>query len=396
MIIFKFIIEINVHKFEVVAQAPATRARRGKLQTSHGSLETPCFFPVATAGSVKTLSPDELVTSGVQGILANSYHLYLRPGLDVLRRAGGLHPFMHWDLPILTDSGGYQVFSLARLKRVEDDGVRFQSHIDGSYHQLTPAKVIEIQRVIGSDLIMPLDLCTPYPVSYAQAEKWNQQTLLWASEAQEAHHQQPFLYGHPQELWGIVQGSVFEKLRRESAEQLIEMNFPGYAIGGLAVGEPRVAFKEMVALCTELLPENKPRYLMGVGKPEEIVEAVSMGIDFFDCVLPTRLGRNGSAFSWNGRISVKAAHEKEAFEPIDSNCSCYCCREFTRAYLRHLFVANELLALRLVSLHNVHFYQELTAEIRRRISDGTFGDWKSKIQETLAAAEPFSDVSAPL
>ncbi len=345
---------------------------------------------------MKTLSPDELVTSGVQGILANSYHLYLRPGLDILRRAGGLHPFMRWNRPILTDSGGYQVFSLARLKRVEDDGVQFQSHIDGSYHYLTPAKVIEIQRAIGSDLIMPLDLCTPYPVSYAQAEKWNQQTLLWASEAQDAQREQPFLYGHPQELWGIVQGSVFEKLRKESVQQLIDMNFPGYAIGGLAVGEPRVAFQEMVALCTELLPENKPRYLMGVGKPEEIVEAVSQGIDFFDCVLPTRLGRNGSAFSWNGRISVKAAHEKEVFEPIDPNCSCYCCREFTRAYLRHLFVANEILALRLVSLHNVHFYQELTAEIRRRIADGTFGDWKSKIQGTLAAAEPFDDDSTPL
>lgn len=358
------------------------------MQTPHGDLETPCFFPVGTAGTVKALSPDELITSGVQGILANSYHLYLRPGLDVLRLAGGLHPFMHWDRPILTDSGGYQVFSLAKLKRVEDDGVLFQSHIDGSYHQLTPAKVIEIQRAIGSDLIMPLDLCAPYPVTFSQAEKWHQQTLLWASEAQDAHAQQPFLYGHPQELWGIVQGSIFEKLRRDSTQQLMEMDFPGYAIGGLAVGEPRTAFKEMVELCTGILPQDKPRYLMGVGMPAEIVEAVAMGIDFFDCVLPTRVGRNGSAFSWQGRISIKAAHEKDAFRPIDENCSCYACQHFTRAYLRHLFVADEILGKRLVSLHNVHFYQELTAQIRRRISDETFGDWSKEIQTELAAAEP--------
>ena len=343
---------------------------------------------MGTAGTVKTLSPDELMGAGVQGILANSYHLYLRPGLEVLRAAGGLHKFMGWPRPILTDSGGYQVFSLARLKRVQDEGVLFQSHIDGSYHFLTPAKVVEIQRAIGSDLMMPLDLCAPYPTTYSQAKEWHEQTLLWAAEAQKAHEEQPFLYGHPQELWGIVQGSTFEDLRRESAEQLIEMDFPGYAIGGLAVGEPRAVFLEMVELCAELLPEDKPRYLMGVGTPADLLDAVALGMDFFDCVLPTRVGRGGSAFTWNGRLSVKAAHEKEAFVPIDANCHCYTCQKFTRGYLRHLFVAEELLALRLVSLHNVHFYQELMAQVRRRIADGTFSDWKAEIQGTLAEAEP--------
>jgi queuine tRNA-ribosyltransferase len=375
------------HTFEILAKDSKSQARRGILQTPHGALETPCFFPVGTAGTVKTLSPDELLAAGVQGILANSYHLYLRPGLDVLRAAGGLHPFMNWHRPILTDSGGYQVFSLASLKRVEDEGVLFQSHIDGSYHFLTPAKVIEIQRAIGSDLMMPLDLCAPYPVSYGQAKEWHQQTLLWAAEAQRAHEEQPFLYGHSQELWGIVQGSTFENLRRESVTELVQMDFPGYAIGGLAVGEPRAIFLEMVELCAELLPEDKPRYLMGVGTPADLLDAIALGMDFFDCVLPTRVGRGGSAFTWKGRLSVKAAHEKEAFAPIDSNCSCYTCRNFSRAYLRHLFVAEELLALRLVSLHNVHFYQELMGQVRLRIGNGTFSEWKSDIQGVLAEAE---------
>jgi len=381
------------HTFEILAEDSKSQARRGVLQTAHGSLETPCFFPVGTAGTVKTLSPDELVAAGVQGILANSYHLYLRPGLDVLRSAGGLHKFMNWNRPILTDSGGYQVFSLANLKRVEDEGVLFQSHIDGSYHFLTPAKVIEIQRAIGSDLMMPLDLCAPYPTTYAQAKEWHEQTLLWAAEARLEQEQQPFLYGHPQELWGIVQGSTFEDLRRESASELVAMNFPGYAIGGLAVGEPRAIFLEIVELCAELLPEEMPRYLMGVGTPADLLDAVALGMDFFDCVLPTRVGRGGSAFTWKGRLSVKAAHEKEAFIPIDLDCPCYTCRNFTRAYLRHLFVAEELLALRLVSLHNLHFYQELMARMRGRIADGTFSVWKSEIQQILREVESGEQVA---
>lgn len=342
---------------------------------------------------MKTLSPDELVRAGVQGILANSYHLYLRPGVDVLRAAGGLHAFMHWDRPILTDSGGYQVFSLARLKRVEDDGVLFQSHVDGSYHFLTPAKVIEIQRAIGSDLIMPLDLCAPYPVPRDQAKEWHEQTLLWAADAKAAHLAQPFVHGLAQELWGIVQGSIFEDLRREAIARLVDIGFPGYAIGGLAVGEPQSALSEIVELCSELLPADKPRYLMGVGTPADLLDAVALGMDFFDCVLPTRVGRGGSAFTWNGRLSVKAAHEKEVFTPIDSNCSCDTCRNFTRAYLRHLFVAEELLALRLVSLHNVHFYQELMAQIRERITRGTFSEWRAEVRDSLAAAEPGAEDS---
>jgi queuine tRNA-ribosyltransferase len=342
---------------------------------------------------VKTLSPDELVRAGVQGLLANSYHLYLRPGLEVLRGAGGLHPFMHWDRPILTDSGGYQVFSLARLKRVEDDGVLFQSHVDGSYHFLTPAKVVEIQRAIGSDVTMPLDLCAPYPVPRDHAKEWHEQTLLWAADAKAAHLAQPFVHGKAQELWGIAQGSIFEDLRREAVARLIDIDFPGYAIGGLAVGEPQSALSEIVELCSELLPKDKPRYLMGVGTPADLLDAVALGMDFFDCVLPTRVGRGGSAFSWNGRLSVKAAHEKEAFTPIDRNCTCDTCRNFTRAYLRHLFVAEELLALRLVSLHNVHFYQELMTQVRERIASGTFSQWRAEIRDALAAAEPGAEDS---
>lgn len=384
---------IRVHRFDIVARDSRSRARRGVFQTPHGPLDTPCFLPVGTAGTVKTLSPDELVQAGVQGILANSYHLYLRPGLDVLRSAGGLHPFMHWERPIVTDSGGYQVYSLASLKRVEADGVLFQSHIDGSYHFLTPAKVIEIQRAIGSDLIMPLDLCASYPVPYGEAKEWHEQTMLWAAEAKEVHVSEPFLYGYAQQLWGIVQGSIFANLRREAIERLVEMDFPGFAIGGLAVGEPSSAFLEIVELCADLLPEDRPRYLMGTGMPADLLDVVALGMDFFDCVLPTRVGRGGSAFTWQGRLSVKAAHEKEAFRPIDPDCSCYTCRNFTRAYLRHLFVAEEMLALRLVSLHNVHFYQRLMAEVRRQITDGTFTGWAAEIRETLAVAEPGVDIS---
>ena len=374
----------DVHPFSVITRdVSGTRARVGTLQTDHGTLETPCFFPVGTTGTVKTLSPHELEDAGVQAILGNSYHLYLRPGLEILKAAGGLHQFMHWPHPILTDSGGYQVFSLAELKKVRPDGVEFQSHLDGSYHFFTPAKVIEIQRAIGSDMMMVLDLCAPYPCSHGQADQWHQMTVHWAEMAKEAEVEQQELYGHRQNLWAIVQGSVFEDLRRASGEALVKLDFPGYAIGGLAVGEPKVIFQEMVELSTTFLPEHKPRYLMGVGLPEDLLFSMAQGVDFFDCVLPTRNGRNGMAFTWVGKLHVRAAREKESFFPIDERCGCYTCRNFTRAYLRHLFVAEELLALRLVSLHNVFFYQELVRNARDHIRAGDYRPWMESVLPQL-------------
>lgn len=364
------------HSFEIVHRDPSgSSARHGRLATDHGILETPCFFPVGTAGTVKTLTPDELTAAGVQAILANTYHLYLRPGTGILEQAGGLHRFMNWERPILTDSGGYQVFSMAELKKVRDDGVEFQSHLDGSYHTFTPERVVAIQRSIGSDINMVLDLCAPYPCSHGQAKQWHEVTVRWAKDALDAESRQPLLYEHRQNLWGIVQGSVFPDLRRASAEALIELDFPGYAVGGLAVGEPKEIFRDLVAFTVPLLPEHKPRYLMGVGFPEDLLFGIAQGLDFFDCVLPTRNGRNGTAFTWQGKLIVKAAREKDRFRPIDETCGCYTCRHFDRAYLRHLFVAGELLALRLVSLHNVYFYQELMRAARNHIQAGDYLPW---------------------
>ncbi|HEY3296047.1 MAG TPA: tRNA guanosine(34) transglycosylase Tgt [bacterium] len=377
------------HPFHVLLNdASGTQARHGRLETGHGLIHTPCFFPVGTVGTVKTLTPDELEGAGAQAILANSYHLYLRPGLDILKSAGGLHRFMKWMHPILTDSGGYQVFSLAELKKVRENGVEFQSHIDGSYHTFTPAKVIEIQRAIGSDMTMALDLCAPYPCSHGQAKEWHEITARWAASAKTADAEMPVLYGHRQNLWAIMQGSVFEDLRRESAAALVDMDFPGYAIGGLAVGEPKSIFRDMVALSAPLLPAAKPRYLMGVGFPEDLLYCIAQGIDFFDCVLPTRNGRNGTAFTWNGKLIVKAAREKEHFIPIDESCDCYTCRTFDRAYIRHLFVAEELLALRLVSLHNVHFYQSLMRAAREHIQAGDYGPWMEATLANFQTVEP--------
>jgi len=377
------------HPFQVLAKDPSgTSARCGLLTTDHGLIQTPCFFPVGTAGTVKTLTPDELETAGTQAILANSYHLYLRPGLDILKSAGGLHRFMKWSRPILTDSGGYQVFSLAGLKKVRENGVEFQSHIDGSYHTFTPESVVRIQRVIGSDIMMALDLCAPYPCSHGQAKEWHEMTARWAARARDADSVSPFLYGNRQNLWAIMQGSVYEDLRRESAAALVDMDFPGYAIGGLAVGEPKAVFHDMVALSAPLLPEGKPRYLMGVGFPENLLYCIEHRIDLFDCVLPTRNGRNGTAFTWKGKLIVKAAREKENFIPIDESCDCYTCRTFDRAYIRHLFVAEELLALRLVSLHNVHFYQSLMRTARDHIHAGDFATWAKSVSADLQIEEP--------
>jgi len=368
-------------EFQIERTDTATNARAGKLTTDHGEILTPAFLPVGTQASVKALSPKELEEIGAQIILSNAYHLYLRPGLEIIHKAGGLHRFMNWPHPILTDSGGYQVFSMAELNEVGEEGLRFQSHIDGTYHFFTPEGVVEIQRRLGSDIMMVLDVCAPYPCSYDEASASNRLTLAWARRSLEKFRRTKGMFGYEQALFAIVQGSVYPDLRRQSAEALVEMDFPGYAIGGLSVGEPRSTLLEMTALCTELLPKNKPRYLMGVGKPDELVEGIARGIDLFDCVLPTRNGRNGTVFTPRGQFPIKNAAYKEDLRPIDEACRCSTCRNFTRAYLRHLFQAEEILGLRLATLHNVYFFLELMREARRAIVEGRFATWKKAFTE---------------
>jgi queuine tRNA-ribosyltransferase len=367
--------------FKVEKRDRSSSARAGKLKLAHGVVETPIFMPVGTQGTVKTLSPDELEQIGAQIILSNTYHLYLRPGQELIHQAGGLHKFMNWRHPILTDSGGYQVFSLADLNKVKIEGVRFQSHLDGSYHFFSPERVIEIQRHLGSDIMMVLDECTTYPCTMDQAIQSNKITLNWAERSLNAFlNSQPF-YGHEQTLFAIVQGSTYEEVRRQSATALVAMDFPGYAIGGLSVGEPKDAMFEMTKICTEILPENKPRYLMGVGKPEDLVESIGLGVDMFDCVMPTRNGRKGMVFTRNGPVIVKNATYKDDFSPIDAECNCYTCRNFTRAYLRHLFKAEEILGMRLARLHNLFFYLEIMQEARKAILADQYSIWKKEFLE---------------
>jgi len=367
--------------FQVLSQAPNTCARCGKITTDHGEIPTPVFMPVGTQGTVKTLSPQELEEVGSQIILGNTYHLYLRPGEALMQQAGGLHKFANWSRPILTDSGGFQVFSLAELRKIHENGVKFQSHIDGSYHEFTPESVVRTQRCLGSDIMMVLDECPPYPSERSYVEKSTALTSRWAERCFQAWQNSPPLYGHSQALFAIVQGSTLVDQRRLSCEQLLACDFPGYAIGGLAVGEPKSAMFEMIEVCNELLPENKPRYLMGVGKPEDLVEAVHRGVDMFDCVIPTRNGRKGQVFTANGPMNLTNLIFREDFRPIEEDCDCYACRTFTRAYLRHLFHAKEILALRLGSLHNLRFYHRLMKRMREAIAAGNFATWRKAFYE---------------
>jgi len=364
--------------FEIQKKENSSSARAGKLTLAHGVVETPIFMPVGTQGTVKTLSPDELEQIGAQIILGNTYHLYLRPGYELIHQAGGLHKFINWQRPILTDSGGYQVFSLAELNKVKQEGVRFQSHLDGSYHFFTPENVVEIQRNLGPDIMMVLDECTSYPCTFDEAHKSNELTIDWAKRSFEKFLSTNPLYGYDQTMFAIVQGSTYEQIRKQSATALAEMNFPGYAIGGLSVGEPKDTMFEMTAVCTDILPEDKPRYLMGVGKPEDLVEAIGLGVDMFDCVMPTRNGRKGSVFTRNGPVVVKNATYKDDFEPIDPECNCYTCRNFSRAYIRHLFKAEEILGMRLASLHNLYFYLELMQQAREAILSDRYSMWKKE------------------
>lgn len=355
-----------------------SKARAGILATPHGRIETPVFMPVGTQGTVKTVSPQELHDLGARIILGNTYHLYLRPGDRLIREAGGLHRFSGWDCPILTDSGGYQVFSLAELRKITDDGVRFQSHLDGSYHDFAPEQVVDIQRNLGSDIMMVLDECSPYPCGEDDAVRANERTVRWAKRSLKRFKESDPPLGRQQFIFPIVQGSTYRAIREISTKRLMEMEFDGYGIGGLAVGEPKTVMLEMTDCCTDLLPENKPRYLMGVGKPEDIVEAIALGVDMFDCVIPTRNGRNGTVYTHKGKMVVKNRNFEKDFIPIDENCHCYTCQHFSRAYIRHLFQAEEILGLRLATIHNLHFYMMLVRQAREAILEGSFRSWKKE------------------
>ncbi|NQV15085.1 tRNA guanosine(34) transglycosylase Tgt [bacterium] len=359
-----------------------TKARAGKITTEHGVIETPVFMPVGTAGSVKALSPDDLIETETQIILGNTYHLLLRPGTEIIQSAGGLHKFMSWSGPLLSDSGGYQVFSLGRLNKINEAGVIFRSRIDGSSHELSPEISMDIQRILGSDIVMAFDDCTSYPATQAAAKTSMELTHRWEARSLQYFRSTEPCYGYRQELFGIVQGSVYPKLRKTSCQTLVEMNFDGYAIGGLSVGEPKQDMYAMTDVVTDILPKEQPRYLMGVGKPEDLVLAVSLGVDMFDCVLPTRNARHGIMFTWKGPISVKAAREKDVHEPLDAECECYSCQNFSRAYLRHLFKANELLVYRLASIHNIHFYNALMKTMRNAILAGEFPQFQTSFYNT--------------
>ncbi|MCX7989109.1 MAG: tRNA guanosine(34) transglycosylase Tgt [Aquificaceae bacterium] len=354
------------------------RARLGELITPHGRIETPVFMPVGTQGTVKAMLHKDLLDLGTQIILGNTYHLYLRPGLEVIREAGGLHAFIGWHKPLLTDSGGFQVFSLSRGRgegrsgvRVREEGVEFRDHLAGDLHFFSPEKVVEFQEVFGSDIIMPLDECLEYPTTYAQARVALERTLNWLDRSVTAKRRED------QVLFGIVQGAFFEELRIESALRTVERNLFGYAIGGLSVGEPKEVMYAMTELVCQYLPWDKPRYLMGVGMPEDILEAVAMGVDMFDCVAPTRMARTGTLFTSKGRVNIRNERYKRDFSPPDEECDCYTCKNFTRAYLRHLFNAEEISAYVLNTLHNLRFYHRLMESIRKAIKEGRFEDFRS-------------------
>jgi queuine tRNA-ribosyltransferase len=355
-------------EFRILRKATAGRARLGKIHTPHGDFETPVFMPVGTQGSVKAVSPEDLKDVGVQIILANTYHLFLRPGYQVIGKLGGLHRFMNWTGPILTDSGGYQVYSLSRLRSISEEGVTFQSHLDGSRHFIGPREAMMVQKTLGADIAMAFDECAPYPVDRAYIQNSVRLTTLWSRECLE--------YRDPsQALFGIVQGGMYSDLREQSAKELVAMNFDGYALGGLSVGEDRETRKRITQETVEFLPENKPLYLMGVGKPEDIVDAISSGVDMFDCVIPTRNARNGTFFTTAGKLVIKNARYLDDERPVDEMCGCYTCTHYSRAYLRHLFMAKELLVYRLNTIHNLYYYTHLTAEIRRALLDERLDDY---------------------
>ncbi|CAI2717848.1 tRNA guanosine(34) transglycosylase Tgt [Nitrospina watsonii] len=357
-------------EFEIQKQHTASRARLGAVTTVHGTIHTPAFMPVGTQATVKALSPEDLKDCGAEIILGNTYHLYLRPGHKLIEQLGGLHRFMNWDRPILTDSGGYQVFSLNDLAKVTEDGVTFRSHLDGSLHLLSPELAVEIQQALGADIIMAFDEPTPPDASETQTLKSLELSTRWAARCRQAHTRAG------QTLFGIVQGGMFKSLRTESARQTIDLGFKGYAIGGLSVGEEKGVMLELAEHTAPLLPEEAPRYLMGVGTPDDLIDCVKMGIDMFDCVLPTRNARNGTLYTSRGKVNIRNARHRSSDLPLDPECACYTCTHYSRAYLRHLYVADEIFAMRLNSLHNIAFFQTWMSGIRRAIADGRPLDWR--------------------
>ena len=358
--------------YELVKKDERTGARAGIIHTPHGSFPTPIFMPVGTQASVKGVSPDELRDLGAGIILSNTYHLFLRPGMDLIREAGGLHKFMHWDRAILTDSGGFQVFSLGDLRKITEEGVTFRSHIDGSKKFLSPEVSMEVQMALGSDIVMAFDECVPYPADYDYAKKSTERTIRWLKRCKEA------MTAPNQGLFGIVQGGMYKELREWSARETTAMDLPGYAVGGLSVGEPKELMYEMREYSTSLLPQDKPRYLMGVGTPDCLVEGVQRGIDMFDCVYPTRVARNGMAMTWTGRLVMKNAQFTHDHHVLEEGCGCYACRNgYTRAYIRHLVRANEIFGLRLLSLHNLYFLQDFMRRMRQAILDDRFTEFRS-------------------
>ncbi len=358
--------------FRVIKSDKKTGARLGELEINGVKIETPAFMPVGTQGTVKTQSAENLHQAGVDIIVSNTYHLFLRPGMDIMENAGGLHKFMNWDKLILTDSGGFQVFSLSDLRNIDEEGVVFRAHTDGSYHKFTPEKVMEIERTIGSDIAMMFDECIPYPSSYGYAENSTKRTLRWAERAKKHFFSLGNKYGRDQLLFGIVQGGIYEDLRELSAKETVNIGFDGYAIGGVAVGEPKSVIRDVVSYVPDMLPKEDIRYLMGVGHLDDVLYSIGKGVDLFDCVLPTRLARNGTVITHSGKLAVKNGRYKYDLSPLDEKCDCFVCKNYTRSYIRHLFNASEILAANLATYHNIHFYMSVMRDIRQAIREDRF------------------------
>lgn len=370
-------------RYELIKTDKQTGARLGMLHTPHGSYETPMFMPVGTLATVKTMSPEELKEMGAGVILSNTYHLWLRPGHEIIREAGGLHTFMNWDQAILTDSGGFQVFSLSEFRKIEEEGVHFRNHLNGDKLFLSPEISMEVQNALGSDIMMAFDECPPYPAEHDYMKKSVERTSRWAERCLKAHTRP-----EDQGLFGIVQGGEYEDLRKQSAEDLVSLDFPGYAVGGLSVGEPKDIMNRMLEFTTPLLPTNKPRYLMGVGSPDSLIDGAIRGIDMFDCVLPTRIGRNGTVMTFTGRLVVKNAKFARDFRPLDENCDCYACRNYSRAYIRHLVHTNEIFGFRLCTYHNLHFLIKLMEQVRQAIREDRLGDFREEFFEQYGFNKP--------
>ncbi len=362
--------------YELIKKDARTKARRGVVHTPHGDIQTPVFMPVGTQATVKAMRPEQVKEMGANIILSNTYHLYLRPGHDIVKEAGGLHKFMNWDRSILTDSGGFQVFSLGKLRKITEEGVRFQSHIDGSRHMLTPEKAVEIQNALGSDIMMAFDECAPYPADRTYVKNSLERTTRWLKRCKDAHKDT-----EKQSLFGIMQGGMYKDLRKQSAEEIVALDLPGYAIGGLSVGEPKELMLDILDDCVDYLPEEKARYLMGVGTPDYLFEGVERGVDMFDCVLPTRIARHGLCMTSHGRVNIKNAKYERDFTPLDAECDCYTCRNYSKAYLRHLFKADEMLSAMLLSNHNIHFLLKMMERIRTAIEEDRFLEYKKEFYD---------------